>query len=70
MRKLLLLLTFGILGTLLTTTTSSCNRKAACPATEAAHVKPNKNGELPTRGGNSRLFPKKFNKKKKRRRKN
>jgi hypothetical protein len=70
MRKFLLLLAFGMVGTLLAMTSSSCNRKAACPASEAAHVKPNKNGELPTRGGKSQLFPKKFYKKKKRRRKN
>lgn len=44
----------------MTVTTSSCNRKAGCPAVENAHVKPNRKGELPTRGGKSQLFPKKF----------
>ena len=49
---------------------SSCTRKVGCPANEAAHVKPGRNGELPTSGGNTQLFPKDFNKKKKRKRKN
>lgn len=70
MRKFLLLIAFCMVGALFTLTTSSCNRKVGCPANEAAHVKPNRNGELPTRGGDSQLFPKKFHKKKKRRRKN
>ncbi len=45
--------------------TISCNRGVGCPANESAHVKPGKNGELPTSGGYTRLFPKDFNKKSK-----
>jgi len=48
---------------------SSCARKVGCPANEAAHVKPNRNGELPTSGGYTRLFPGDFNKKVKKKRK-
>ncbi len=48
---------------------SSCSPKVGCPANEAAHVKPNRKGELPTGGGYTRLFPKDFHKKKKKRRK-
>lgn len=50
-----LLLTIGI--------SSSCSRKTGCPAYEEAHVKPNKKGKLPTKGGSSNLFPKKMRKK-------
>ncbi len=46
---------------------SSCSPKVGCPANEAAHVKPNRKGELPTSGGYTRLFPKDFDKKKKKR---
>jgi hypothetical protein len=69
MRKLLLLmgLTF-VFSTL--TLFSSCNRGTGCPATESAHVRPNRKGELPTSGGKTSLFPKDFNKKKKRKRRN
>lgn len=49
---------------------TSCSRKVGCPANEAAHVKPNRKGELPTSGGYTRLFPKDFNKKPKKKRKN
>ena len=70
MRKFLLLLAFCMVGGLIIVSTSSCNRGAGCPASESAHVKPNRNGELPTKGGNSQLFPKKFYKQKKRKRKN
>ena len=60
MRRSLLLLGFCTVLVFMATTTSSCNRKAGCPAVENAHVKPNRKGELPTRGGKSSLFPKKF----------
>lgn len=60
MRRILLFLGFSAVFGLLTTTAASCNRKAGCPAVENAHVKPNRKGELPTKGGKSRLFPKKF----------
>lgn len=43
--------------------TSSCSRKTGCPANENVHVKPNRKGELPTKGGSSSLFPKKMQKK-------
>jgi hypothetical protein len=67
MRKPLLFLAFCTAVFLTAASTSSCNRKVGCPANEDAHVKPGRNGELPTSGGNSQLFPKKFNKKRKRR---
>jgi len=70
MRKYLLLIGLCIASATFVLTTSSCNRKVGCPANEAAHVKPNRKGELPTSGGKSRLFPKKFYKKQKKRRKN
>jgi hypothetical protein len=70
MRKFLLLLAFCMVGSLMAVSTSSCNRGVGCPANENAHVKPNRNGELPTKGGSSQLFPKKYYKQKKRRRKN
>jgi len=41
---------------------SSCNRKTGCPVNERAHVKPNKKGQLPTKGGKSNLFPKNMRK--------
>ena len=48
---------------------ASCSPKVGCPANEAAHVQPNRKGELPSTGGHTRLFPKDFNKKKKKRKK-
>lgn len=41
---------------------TSCNKKTGCPINENAHVKPNKKGQLPTKGGKSNLFPKKMRK--------
>ena len=56
---------------ILAVTGAACTRKVGCPANEAAHVKPNRKGELPSSGGKTNLFPKDFNKKaKKKRRKN
>lgn len=63
MRRSLLLLGLCTVLSFMVVSTSSCNRKAGCPAVENAHVKPNRKGNLPTKGGKSRLFPKKFNKK-------
>ncbi|NRB46270.1 MAG: hypothetical protein HRU41_01260 [Saprospiraceae bacterium] len=45
-------------------TTSSCSRKTGCPTAENVQVKTNRKGELPTRRGNSSLFPKQMRKKK------
>ncbi len=42
---------------------SSCSRKTGCPVNENVHVKPNRKGELPTKGGSSNLFSKKMRKK-------
>jgi len=47
---------------------SSCNRKTGCPVNENAHVKPNRKGELPTKGGRSGVIPPGMKKKKKKRR--
>lgn len=43
-------------------TTSSCSRKTGCPASEAAHVQPNRKGKYPSNKGSSNLFPKKVRK--------
>lgn len=48
-------------------TGTSCATKSGCPANDAAHVQPDRKGNLPTSGGKTQLFPKDFNKKKKRR---
>lgn len=48
-----------------TTTLSSCTKKTGCVINENAHVKPNRKGQLPTKGGKSNLFPKDMRKKKK-----
>ena len=42
---------------------ASCSRKTGCPANETVHVKPNRKGELPTKGGSTNLFSKKMRKK-------
>ncbi|MCB9264801.1 MAG: hypothetical protein H6558_07245 [Lewinellaceae bacterium] len=63
MRKYWTIVVFCVAVTCLGLAGSSCNRKVGCPANEAAHVKPNRKGELPTSGGKTSLFPKKFNKK-------
>ncbi|TXB61609.1 hypothetical protein [Phaeodactylibacter luteus] len=68
MRALLRLFSICVVVSFIALPVSSCNRKVGCPANESAHVKPNRRGELPTKGGSSQLFPKSFNKKKKRRR--
>ena len=70
MRKAMLFTVLAVLLSVFLITNTSCSRKVGCPANEAAHVKPGRNGELPTSGGNTQLFPKDFNKKKKRKRKN
>lgn len=70
MRKVLLLTGLTLLLFTLGSTASSCNRGTGCPATEGAHVKPNRKGELPTSGGRTQLFPKKFYKNKKSKRRN
>jgi hypothetical protein len=67
MRRLLFLLSLVAVVFTISATTSSCTRKVGCPANEAAHVKPNRKGELPTSGGRTQLFPGDFNKKKKKR---
>lgn len=66
MKKLLLLFSFC---TLLITagTTTSCNRGTGCPASDNAHVQPNRKGKLPSKRGKSTLFPKGMTKKKKKR---
>ncbi|MCB0592749.1 MAG: hypothetical protein H6557_24025 [Lewinellaceae bacterium] len=69
MRRSLMIIVFSAAVTLLGLSGSSCNRKVGCPANEAAHVKPKRNGELPTGGGKTQLFPKNFNKKAKKKRK-
>lgn len=70
MRKAMLFTALTVLLSGFLMASSSCTRKVGCPANEAAHVKPGRNGELPTSGGNTQLFPKDFNKKKKRKRRN
>ena len=70
MRNILKFTIIAILSSSLSLATTSCSPKVGCPANEAAHVKPGKNGELPTSRGNTKLFPKDFNKKKKRRKRN
>lgn len=70
MRKIWMIVVFCVASALLALTGASCNRKVGCPANEAAHVKPNRNGELPTSGGKTSLFPKGFEKKSKKRRRN
>ncbi|MCB0581331.1 MAG: hypothetical protein KDD10_18725 [Phaeodactylibacter sp.] len=67
MRKVLAIVVFCTACAGLVFTSSACNRKVGCPANEAAHVKPNRKGELPTSGGKTRLFPKDFNRKTKKR---
>ncbi|MCO6480456.1 MAG: hypothetical protein J5I94_27690 [Phaeodactylibacter sp.] len=68
MRKARMILVFCVVSALLALTGASCSPKVGCPANEAAHVKPNRNGELPASGGKTQLFPKDFNKKVKRKR--
>ncbi len=63
MRRIWFIVAFCAVSAILALAGSSCTRQVGCPANEAAHVKPNRNGELPTSGGSSRLFPKDFNKK-------
>jgi hypothetical protein len=70
MRKAMLFTALAVFLSGFSMTSTSCSRKVGCPANEAAHVKPGRNGELPTSGGRTQLFPSDFNKKKKRRRKN
>jgi hypothetical protein len=70
MRKYWFFIGFGTMLSFLAISTSSCSPKVGCPVNEAAHVKPNRKGELPTSGGKSGLFPKDFNKKKKKKRRN
>lgn len=60
MKRILLLLSFFLVLSLISTSTSSCSRKTGCPVNENVHVKPNRKGKLPTKGGKSRLFPKKM----------
>jgi hypothetical protein len=36
----------------------ACSPKYGCPINEEAHVKPDRKGKLPTKGGRSNLFPK------------
>ena len=69
MRRSWIVLLLCMAAALLAFTGSACTRKVGCPANEAAHVKPNRNGELPTSGGRTNLFPKDFNKKAKKKRK-
>ncbi|MCB0546584.1 MAG: hypothetical protein KDD19_03295 [Phaeodactylibacter sp.] len=69
MRKTWMIVVFCAVSAALALTGSACSPKVGCPANEAAHVKPNRNGELPTSGGYTRLFPKDFNKKSKKKRK-
>ena len=47
-------------------TNSSCSPKTGCPVNQNAHVKPNKKGVLPTKGGRSSVLPPGMKKKKKR----
>ena len=63
MKKVLLLLSCCFLLSMLTVSTSSCNRGVGCPAYEDAHVKPDRKGKLPTKRGNSSLFPKNMKRK-------
>ena len=63
MKKLLLILSCVCFFSVLTISTSSCNRGVGCPAYEDAHVKPDKKGKLPTKRGNSALFPKQMRRK-------
>ncbi|MFK7937411.1 MAG: hypothetical protein AB8G22_28105 [Saprospiraceae bacterium] len=67
MKKILLLCSFLSCLLIFSTTTTSCNRGTGCPATDNAHVKPNRKGELPKKRGKSALFPKDMKKKKKKR---
>ena len=64
MKKVLAILGCCLFFSLLVSTTSSCSRKVGCPAIENAHVKTDKKGRLPTKGGNSALFPKNMRRKK------
>jgi hypothetical protein len=70
MRKCWVFIGFCASLSFLAISTASCSPKVGCPANEAAHVKPNRKGELPTTGGKTSLFPKDFNKKKKSKRRN
>lgn len=54
---LLLLLAF------LVAAAPACSPKYGCPSNESVHVKPNRKGKLPSKGGNSGLFPKDVKKK-------
>ncbi|MCB0640747.1 MAG: hypothetical protein KDC44_03870 [Phaeodactylibacter sp.] len=56
---LLLLLAFLVVAS------PACSPKYGCPSTESVHVKPNRKGNLPSKGGNSGLFPKDVKKKSK-----
>jgi len=40
------------------TLSTGCSRKSGCPAYESAQTKTNRKGQLPTKRGNSNLFPK------------
>jgi hypothetical protein len=64
MKKILLALCCYFFLASLSISTSSCSRKVGCPAYENVHVKADKKGRLPTKGGNSALFPKNMRKKK------
>ena len=47
---------------LLLGTTAACNRKSGCPASEAAHIRPDKKGEYKKQKTKSNLFPKEMRK--------
>ncbi len=68
MRKYWMIVVFCVAAGIMASTTTACTRKVGCPANEAAHVKPGRNGELPSSGGYTRLFPKDFNRKMKKKR--
>ena len=52
----------GIIGLFLlaSSLSFSCSRKSGCPAYENVHAKPDRKGNLSTKGGSSNLFPKKM----------
>lgn len=49
--------------------TSSCSKKVGCPATESLRAPVNRKGELSSKHGNTRLFPKDMDKGKKKKNK-
>lgn len=59
-KYILIILLFSVFGL-------ACNKKTGCPANEAASVKVKRNGELPSKRGDSQLFNRKMRKKMKKR---